>query len=919
MDKKSVSIRRVAGAILILTAVILVAYQLRLTGPSDGIPRARRPLVLVTLDTLRADHLAPYGADLETPYFSRLAQESVLFERAFSVAPITLVAHTTMLTGLYPQQHGVRNNGIHSAAANLDTLAERLQRRGWRTAAFVSAAVLDDRYGLDQGFEHYDDDLSSSLDRRPHMVPDRPASATVDAALAWLDDLPSGDRFFLWLHLYDPHAPYAAPAEFRRRHPGRPYAAEVAFVDAEFERFMSHPRLSVDRGPDAPLVAVIGDHGESLGEHGEQTHALLAYDATLQVPFLLKVPGGPEGKRLSEPVGHVDLMPTLLDALGLRRRFFAPETVGRSLLPLLGGERIAPSALYSETYLPHYTYGWSKLKVLRSAGFKLIDGTNSELFELRKDPRELTNVIEVQPGTAHDLERDLRELEIALGNPEFENAQELDSESKEKLRSLGYLSLADPPRREQQPADPKAMVGIHVALEKARQLRGDRLFDLAEAQIRGAWARDPNNLAVLGELADNLIQQGRLGEAVPLLEQAIELAPSSASFYLRLAALESHRGQQDEALGLVDAALSLAPDMIEARIEKAGILQRSQRGAEARALLSASLEEFPDHARLILAHAVTVELSERDLAAAEQRLRRAVEVDPFLVPAWVRLGEVLEAEGEGEQAEKAYRHGLLRQPADPQLNAKLGILLARRGSEDAEGPLREALRLTPRPRSDLFMTLGAWLQARGRDQEAEKLYERWAEAELDSPLERNNQAVAYFGLGRLQEARTLLESLVAEHPTYVDALSNLASVAVQQEDWTAAEQWARKALEQRPNLVDGWNTLGLAQAGSNRPDAAVTAFEKALAIDAGYWQARLNLSDALLAEGDPSAAEAQLLKVIEVSPSLRSAHEKLAQLYSTGDLVDADRAVHHRKMAERAGKETNDGPTPESGSAEKPR
>ncbi len=902
MGNRNLSTRRIAGALMILTAAALVVLQLRSLGPSDDIPRQRRPLVLVTLDTLRADHLAPYGAELETPFLSRFAERSVLFERAFSVAPITLVAHTSMLTGLYPQQHGVRNNGIHSAAESLDTLAEQLRDRGWRTAAFVSAAVLDDRYGLDQGFEHYDDDLSSSVDRRPHMVPDRPASATVDAALSWLDELPSGDRFFVWLHLYDPHAPYAAPAEYRRRHPGRPYAAEVAYVDAQLERFMAHPRLSVDEGPDAPVVAVIGDHGESLGEHGEQTHALLAYDATLRIPFLLRVPGGPAGKRLAEPVGHVDLMPTLLDALGLSRwylpwRRFSEQSVGRSLLPLMGGERISPSALYSETYLPHYTYGWSKLKVLRSAGFKLIDGPDPELFELRKDPRELTNVIERQPGVAHDLTRDLRELETALGDPEFENVQALDSESKEKLRSLGYLSLADPPQRDGSAADPKAMVDIHVALEKARQLRGDRLFDLAEAQVRDALEKDPENLAVLGELADNLIQQGRFGEAASRLERAIELSPSSATFYLRLSALEAHRGRLDKALGLVDAALDLAPDMIEARIEKAAILQRSERREEARILLAESLEQFPDHARLILAHAVTVELSDRDFEAAEKRLRQAVEVDPFLSPAWVRLGEVLEAKGEVDQAEQAYRDGLARQATDLQLNARLGILLARRGADDAESPLREALRLSHRPRSDLFMALGAWLQARGRESEAEQLYSRWVEADLDSPLERNNRAVALFGLGRLSEARSQLESLVAEHPTYVDALSNLASVAAQQEDWPAAERWARKALALRSSLADAWNSLGLALAGSGRGDEARSAYEKALGIDSAYWQARLNLSEVLLAAGDGSAAEKELLKILEISPSLRSVHEKLAQLYGEGELADAERARHHRKLA----------------------
>ncbi|MEM1179641.1 MAG: sulfatase, partial [Acidobacteriota bacterium] len=318
--------------------------------PQDLAPieRLARPFVLVTLDTTRPDRLQPYGADdVATPTLLRLAREGVVFEEAMAVAPITLVAHTSLLTGLNPPRHGVRNNGIHFVGDELETMAEILGGHGYRTAAFVSASVLEARYGLDQGFETYDDDLSTGTNRQPRVVPDRSAGATVDAASRWLDSVRADERFFLWVHFYDPHAVYSPPAPYRDRYRDRLYDGEIAYMDAELGRLLGHPALA-----DA-AVAVVGDHGESLGEHGEQTHAILAYQSTLHVPFFLQVPGGPEGLRVPTPVSHVDLLPTALDLLGLPFSITGGSD-GRSLVPLLEGHDVARGAdtpdHYAETY-----------------------------------------------------------------------------------------------------------------------------------------------------------------------------------------------------------------------------------------------------------------------------------------------------------------------------------------------------------------------------------------------------------------------------------------------------------------------------------------------------------------------------------------------------------------------------------------
>jgi len=248
---------------------------------------SKRSTILITIDTTRADYIGAYGnINIKTPVLDQLASEGILFEKTYAVSPITLVSHASILSGLYPMQHGVRNNGIHYVSDEVVTLAEAYQGKGYQTGAFVSASVLDKRYGLDQGFAVYNDDLSGGRERHRFMVPDRPAEVTVDAALKWVNALDSGEKYFLWLHLYDPHAPYSPPPPYRDEFREDLYSGEIAYMDAQIGRF-----LSGFKHPGEPIVIVMGDHGESLGEHKENTHAILGYNSTLHVPFLMKIPG----------------------------------------------------------------------------------------------------------------------------------------------------------------------------------------------------------------------------------------------------------------------------------------------------------------------------------------------------------------------------------------------------------------------------------------------------------------------------------------------------------------------------------------------------------------------------------------------------------------------------------------------------
>jgi arylsulfatase A-like enzyme len=398
-------------------------------------------VILITLDTLRSDRLSCYGsAVVDTPNIDGFAAEGVLFSNAASTVPFTLPAHSSILTGLYPPGHGVRENVGYTLDPSIPTLAEVMSEGGWSTAGFVSAFVLDGRWGIDQGFDHYFDDFNlADFETANLSSVQRSGDVTVAEAVRWLDERPQNTPFFLWLHLYDPHDPYDPPEPFKSQFPGRPYDGEVAYTDSligEFRRALEERGLL-----SSSLVILTADHGEGLGDHDEAMHGFFVYDTTIHVSLIVRPPTATDGGRaVDSAVSHVDIFPTVLDAVGLS----APKRVhGQSLLPLIVGDDFIPDrGVYSESLYPLLHYGWAPLRAFRTDSRKLISAPRPEVFDVITDPREERDLSLDQPGLTEELENRLADLraEIERDAPATGAAPDLDAETLAQLQALGYAA-----------------------------------------------------------------------------------------------------------------------------------------------------------------------------------------------------------------------------------------------------------------------------------------------------------------------------------------------------------------------------------------------------------------------------------------------------------------------------------------------
>ncbi len=649
---------------------------------------APRNLILVTLDTVRADHLGGYGKpDAETPALDRLAREGIRFSNAFSTVPLTLPSHATILSGLTPPHHGLRNNGGGAFPVDRPTLATRLSSAGYRTGAFVGAFVLDHRFGLDRGFDTYDDEIDRDPAAGAGLEAERPGSIVVDRALAWLENKarPGEPPFFAWVHLYDAHAPYAPPEPYASRHRDSPYDGEIASVDAQVARLIGFLET---RGLAATtLVAVAADHGEALGEHGELTHGLLLYDPTLRVPLILRGAGLPAGRVVDTPVSLADLAPTLAGLLatplvppkGSATRAGA-SLDGRDLSDAVRrGTETRPADLYAETEYPRI-FGWSGLSSVRRRGLKYVAGPKAELYDWVSDPKESANRLG-NGQRRSDLDRTLAALRGGGATPAPAVAP--SAEAAAKLASLGYIGGRIPPGAEGRPLpDPKDMAPFFRRFETANwELEAGRAAAAARA-LEPLLAADPGNPVFRGLLAKALRRQGDLPRAIALYREAVERAPEDPETRYNLAVTLQEAGRSAEALTALAEAIRRDPSRPEAHNALAISLVQAGRPVEALAELDRAIEIDPRDAR---AHGnrgnVLRGLSRFE--EAEAAYRRAVALSPRYAEAWNGLGALEVARGRPRASIAFFRQALELAPAYKEVKLNLGIAFETLGDAPA--------------------------------------------------------------------------------------------------------------------------------------------------------------------------------------------------------------------------------------------
>lgn len=664
----------------LLAALLLVAVL-----PLAACGRRHPPnLLLVTLDTTRADRLGCYGFGLaQTPAIDRLAAEGVRCANAVTAAPITLPSHATIMTGLYPPAHGVRDNGTYALGNDAVTLAERLKRAGYRTQAVISALVLNRRYNLAQGFDGYDDDLWSEEQPKMFLIRSRPGPKTAARAVRWLAEW-SRERprrpFFLWMHLFDAHQPYTVSAAERLRSPSA-YDAEIAVLDRAVGEVLDELRRQ--GALDDTLVVLTADHGESLGEHGEKTHALFIYDATVRVPLVLRYPRRlPRGEVYAGSVRTVDVVPTVLAALGLPG---GGETQGTDLLPAFRGE-VPPPDLpqYSESLLSQVGFGMSPLYGVRHAGWKWIRAPRPEVYDLRGDPGELTNLFprEARRGAAMD-----RELAAILADSRRRalapQKSVMDGETARSLRALGYLAPAAE-REVMSGLDPKDGLPLFSRLEEARHLAQHRQWAESERMLREVVAQVPKNVSALSILAVTLLRQGDLAGAREQYLRVLAIDPKQSRVYVMLGAISMLEGDLDGAERNYRQALAITPGFVEAMSNLGMIAALRDDDAEAERWYRQAMAADPTFP-LAYRRLADLHYERRDFAGALELYRKALAERPDDFAAAVQAGNSARRTGRLAMAAAYFQRAAHDRPASWVPVYNLACLAAVKG--DRQGAL----------------------------------------------------------------------------------------------------------------------------------------------------------------------------------------------------------------------------------------
>ncbi|MFQ6110223.1 MAG: tetratricopeptide repeat protein, partial [Candidatus Aminicenantales bacterium] len=635
----------------------------------------------------------------------------------------TLPSHTTILTGTHPLFHGVRDNGGFLVPEELVTLAELFKQKGYRTAAFVGAYVLDSKWGLNQGFDHYFDNFDLSRFQKVSLASvQRPANEVLDEALSWLEEHKT-EKFFTWIHVYDPHTPYEPPPPYDERYPGRPYIGEIAFTDSQLSRLWQF--LEKNNLVDETFLIFASDHGESLGEHRESTHGFFVYQEGIHVPLVFVTPFTPlQGVTCDRVVSLVDIMPTILEMAEIPP---PPQIQGESLLPLFFDPEKSHSYAYSETYYPRFHYGWSELKSLQDERYKLIIAPDLELYDLKQDPDEKQNLASSQSRILREMKAEADRFIASHSENALEmDYRKIDEETREKLAALGYIgTFADPTKLKGKTlANPKEKIVVFNKLSRAREIGLGGEVDKAIAMIKEIIADDPEIIDAYFSLGNIYFKQGDYADAVRYFMEALERRPDDTFTVINIANAYRRMGKSDEAERFILDHLEKGLEDSQLYFILGGIKVIQKKEEEAIAYYRKCLDLNPRSASSHNALAA-IYLSRDDMANAEKHIRSVLELNPKMSNAHYNLAQLLEKKGRLQEAVDAYKKELAYSPRHYRACFNLSRLYRLLGEEQKEEKyLEKTIAMNPDFPMSYFYLARIYLNRGERYEEAIELVKK---------------------------------------------------------------------------------------------------------------------------------------------------------------------------------------------------
>jgi tetratricopeptide (TPR) repeat protein len=758
-------------------------------------------LLLITIDTLRADHLGCYGyKEIETPTIDRLASEGVLFSKAFTPVPITLPSHVSIMTGVYPIQHGVRNNGNYILRQDALTLAEVMKANGYQTAACVGAFVLDSLFGLDQGFDFYDDSLPRKGRGATLLDNERKAEAVTKAGLDWLKKNRNAP-FFLWLHYFDPHAIYLPPNPFDKEYKGRLYDGEIAYTDKCIGELIQGLK---DMGLMERIVIILtSDHGEGLGEHGEPTHAIFIYDSTLHVPLIIRTPKNIlPSRKVDAMISILDIFPTVLDLLSLPiKDRSVPHITGKSLVPLIRGKTDSlHREIQCESLYPELNFGWGRVEGIRTSDWKYIKASKPELYRLSKDPKEKRNLY---PLESDKWQERLKKLKLTLG-PEMETRVGLDDDVRDRLLSLGYVWSESSDMFEER-HDPKDMIKILEKVDRGVSYIYLGLYKKARKEFQKILKVNPDNASVLFYLASVEERLGNFEDAERLFRAVLNLSAHYLDVHNHLGVIYHKQGNLDKSVEEFELALKQA-EYPEVYYNLSVVLKQKGRHEEAVKAAKAALSLDPKYAD-VHNQLGQLAIDQGALDKAEVHLKEALKIEPDHLEAHNNLGIVQYRKGKDAEALRSFEKALSIDSNSPEALNNLGSVYLFQGKYDkAEEVFKKAVHINPSYFEGL-LNLGSMHFHKKDCQSAKDLYLKAIEVNPESNEAWVRLGLLYLGQGEYEHAREVLE----------------------------------KALKTGPESADLYFYIGQVYLGLARPNDALGFWKKALAFDSYHSQTLLKM------------------------------------------------------------------------------